>query len=247
MISPQPEDEPLISNRMLRRLTISIGLLAALMVAVSLGGQWIGRRIVLAGHTASEAKITVTIGPDRLAFPANVIRFPEARIDGPAERLDLYLTWPELKGYSTATADRFNDLTSPGQLIFLQVSQAVMSRDMSGRLDPIYKGLFEGAETPFEAGLTLHHLRRDSGYNGEVVLTAPRDGQPDYAVRCILPSDKRDASNADCQRDIFVGNDLSVLYRFSSNLLPQWQRMDNAIRAYVDAHLSDDRPHTAQP
>lgn len=232
------QEEPLLSGRALRILIAVVVLLVALMAVINLAGRWFGDRIALAGHTASTATFDITIGQDRLALPANAIRFAQARTGGETDRIDLYLAWPEMSGYSAETAHRFNDLANPGQLIFVQLSQSTMSRDMSGRLGPIYSGLFEGPETPFEAGLSLHRLRQDSGYAGEVMLTGKRPGQPDYAVRCILASEERPASNADCQRDIFAGRDLNVLYRFSSSLLPQWRALDEAVRAYVEARLA---------
>lgn len=232
------QEEPLLSNRLLRILTVIVIALVAVLVAVNLAGRWFGERIVLAGHTTSTEIFSITIGPDRLDLPANVIRFAQARTNGETDRIDLYLAWPQMHGYDEATSQSFNDLAHPGQVIFLQLSQSTMSRDMSGRLDPIYRGLFEGAEMPFESGLTLHHLRQESGYNGEVMLTGSRSGQADYAVRCILPDANHTASNADCQRDIFVGSDLVVLYRFSSSLLSQWQTIDDAVRSYVEAHLA---------
>jgi hypothetical protein len=69
------------------------------------------------------------------------------------------------------------------------------------------------------------------------MITGKRDGQPDYAVRCILPEDQHSATNADCQRDTFAGRDMTVLYRFSSTLLPEWRAVDDAVRAYIEARL----------
>lgn len=235
-------EAPLLSNRALRIVTTVVSLLAVLMVVVTLAGRWIGERIVLAGHTASTEPFTVTIGPDSLTLPANVIRFPQARRSGEAERVDLYLAWPEMTGYNPETASRFNDLSRPGQLVFLQIGQSTMSRDMSGRLEPIYRGLFEGPAGEYVSGLTLHNLRRDSGYSDEVMLTGKRPGEEDYAVRCILAGEDHPPSNADCQRDIFVGRDLAVLYRFSSTLLPQWRAVDDAVRRYVESRLAPEKP-----
>lgn len=237
MTTEPTEEAPLLSSRMLRIVMAAAVIMVLMVVAISLAGRLMGERIALAGHTASTERFTITIGQDRLSLPANVIRFPQARVEGETDRIDLYLTWPDMTGYSEATAARFNDLTQPGRLIFLQLSQSTMSRDMSGRLDPIYRGLFEGEARDYGSGLSLHRLRQDSGYNGEVMLTGSRPGAPDYAVRCILPDGDRTASNADCQRDILAGRDLFVLYRFSSTLLPQWQALDAAVRRYVDEHL----------
>jgi len=112
-----------------------------------------------------------------------------------------------------------------------------MSRDMSGRLEPIYSHLMDGASETFAHGLTLHRLRADAGYNGEVLLTAPREGSADYVVRCVLPSSAETATSGDCQRDIKVGKDLSVLYRFSSRHLADWDHIDAAIRTFVESRL----------
>jgi hypothetical protein len=230
-------ERPLISGGFLYRLTAGVALLAVATVAITAGGRWLGDKISLAGHTASTKPVTVTIGEDALQLSANTIRFPSERVDGAAERVDLYLTWPQMRGYSDADRLRFDDISQSSSLLFLQLSQGTMSRDMSGRLEPIYSHLMEGAAFDGPAGLTAHRLRGDAGYNGEVLLTAPRAGEPDYVVRCILPPSPDKATSGDCQRDIRIGRDLSVLYRFSSNLLGDWRSMDTAVSAFVGTRL----------
>ena len=113
-----------------------------------------------------------------------------------------------------------------------------MSRDMSGRLEPLYSGLFEGEPQQAAFGLTLHRLRADSGYGSETILTAKRPGKVDYVVRCLLPEPGESATNGDCQRDIRIGRDLTVLYRFSSALLKDWQHIDAAVRSFVEKRLT---------
>jgi len=108
---------------------------------------------------------------------------------------------------------------------------------MSGRLEPIYSHLVEGDGVPFANGMTLHHLRADAGYADEVLLTAPRADAQDYVVRCALPATPQMATSGDCQRDIKLGRDLTVLYRFSSTHLPDWDHIDAAIRHFVEARL----------
>ncbi|AYG59221.1 hypothetical protein QD460_03125 [Rhizobium jaguaris] len=237
--APTIDEQPLISSGLVYRLTAGIAVLAALTVAITIGGRWLGEKISLAGHTDSVKPITVTIGEDSLRLGANTIRFPSERVNGVAERIDLYLTWPQMQGYSDADRLRFDDISQSASLIFLQLSQGTMSRDMSGRLEPIYSHLMDGAAFAGPHGLTTHRLRADAGYSDEVLLTAPRVGEPDYVVRCILPSSPDRATSGDCQRDIKVGKDLSVLYRFSSNQLGDWQRMDAAVRSFVNTRLVD--------
>ncbi|MCD2182146.1 hypothetical protein [Rhizobium sp. GN54] len=242
------EADTLVSPRFLKRLTLGVAALAGLTVAISIGGRTIGEHIALAGHTEDRTNVNVLIGQDLLHLPANAIRFEDQRVSGPTDRIDLYLTWPEMEGYTAANRSRFNDVARPESLIFLQLSQSTMSRDMSGRVGPIYSHLFDGTPEDAPAGLTLRRLKASSGYEQEVLLTAPLPDGSTYAVRCILPGSGHATTSADCQRDIHIGDDLSLLYRFSSRLLPQWRAMEQVIRTFAGAsltekgHLSPRRP-----
>ena len=231
------EHAPLLSNRLLTRLTIGVAVLAGLTVGISIAGRMLGERIALAGHTENSAPVDVVIGQDQIRLPANVIRFEEQRHTGLAERVDLYLTWPEMQGYSNAERSRFNDANRPESLVFLSLSQSTMSKDMSGRLEPIYSHLFDGQTELGPAALTLRHLKDNSGYGNEVFFTGTLPDGADYAVRCMMPADDTSSTSADCQRDIHIGSDLSVLYRFSSRLLPQWQAMEARVRDYLGQSL----------
>jgi len=235
--TPEPELLPLLSPRFVYKTTAIVVLLVALTVTLSLCGRRLGEHLARAGHTSSRESYDIFIGQDHLRLGANVIRFENQRATSVAERVDLYLIWPGLEGYSDETRSLFNDVNRPESLIFLQIAQSTMSRDMSGRLEPIYSHLIEGPGEAFRDGLTLHRLRADAGYGDEVLLTAAVKGGPDYVVRCILPSTPDKATSGDCQRDIKVGKDLSVLYRFSSSHLDDWEHIDAAIRTFVEARL----------
>lgn len=221
---PMPTDNlsstPLLSAKTLLKLTAICLFLALVTLAFSLSGRWFGKNLALAGQTTSTEIQDIFIGQDHLKLPANVIRFAEQRVTGRAERVDLYLTWPDLKGYSVENSHVFNDVAKSDGLIFLQIAQSTMSRDMSGRLEPIYRQLFDGAPLPGPAGLERHRMQATSGYQQETFFTGRRQGYATFTVRCIMPADAAHATSADCQRDIHVGNDLVVLYRFSSELLP---------------------------
>ncbi|AYD01318.1 hypothetical protein [Neorhizobium sp. NCHU2750] len=244
--APPQQELPLISERFLLRVTLVTILLVAATLAIAIGGRWLGQRMALGGHTESAQVFPVTIGEDTLGLAANTIRFEEQRHAGTTERVDLYLTWPGMEGYSHALRDSFDNLDRPDLLLFLQISQSTMSKDMSGRLQPIYQQLFDGAPEPYDYGLTLHHLRDSSGYGQEVLLTAPHPGEPDYVVRCLLPATGEKPTSGDCQRDIHVGRDLTVLYRFSSSLLKDWNHIDAAVSGFVNARLNAADGQSAQ-
>lgn len=233
-VEPHEEHSSLISNRFLIIATASICLLAAASVAIIWFGRAYGERLSLAGHSESVEIVEVTVGRDQLFVPANTIRFEQQRQSGSAERIDLYLLWPEMSGYTSANRVRFDDLNQSNALIFLQISQSTMSRDMSGRVEPIYRHLLAEDEAPGPAGLSLHAFKSGTGYDGEHLLTGTLQGGETYAIRCLLPPHPSEATSSDCQRDIHVGEDLTVLYRFSSRLLGDWQAIDTAVRSYVE-------------
>lgn len=236
-IAVDASSTPLMSVGLFYKLIGGAVALALVTAGISTAGRWYGEELALAGHTASTEPYDIFIGQDHLRLPANTIRFEEQRATGIAERVDLYLTWPGMAGYSDDARAVFNDVKTPDKLLFLQISQSTMSRDMSGRIAPIYRHLFEGAGTPGPAGLTRHRMKETSGYGKETFFTASRPDADPYAVRCLMPETPAQSTSADCQRDVHAGNDLVVLYRFSSQLLPQWKAMDAAVLATVEARM----------
>lgn len=229
-----PDDHaPLISTRFMVVATCLVLFLAIASAAISYAGRIYGEQLSLAGHSESREILAITIGRDQLSLPTNAIRFEQQRVSGPAEQVDLYLLWPEMTGYDKSLRRRFDDLSQEPSLIFLQISQSTMSRDMSGRVSAIYTHLLEARSEPGPAGLTLRRFKPGAGYDGEALLTASRIEGDAYAVRCLLPVKASEATDGDCQRDIHVGEDLTVLYRFSSRRLGDWAKIDEAVRNYV--------------
>jgi hypothetical protein len=234
----EPEEAPLLSTALLWKIVAGLAALAVTSLLLSFAATRYGAWLAQDGRTESEEPIAVTIGQDTLVLPANMFRFPEQRKSGASDQIDLVVTWPEMTGYTAATANRFNKAADDGNLLFLQYSQSVMSRDMSGRLEPIYKRLFMGEPQPGPAGLSIHHLDPKAGYGEEVILTGDATSENPFVARCILPKADKDATSSDCQRDIHVGKDLTLLYRFSSALLPQWRALDEQVRRFSDERLN---------
>jgi hypothetical protein len=232
------DEAPLLSTALLWKIVGALAALSVASLALSFGAVRYGAWLAQDGRTDSEELLAVTIGQDLLVLPANMFRFPEQRKSGAVDQVDIVVAWPEMTGYSAATADRFNQADDGGNLLFMQYSQSVMSRDMSGRLEPIYRRLFSGEPKPGPGGLSLHRLDPNAGYGEEVILTGDETGRTPFVARCVLPKNARDATSSDCQRDIHVGRDLTLLYRFSSALLPEWRAVDRAVRAFSDRRLT---------
>lgn len=227
-----------IGSTFLVKVFYAFAALALLSVVISVGGKYLGRTIALGGHTEDISPREVVIGNDVITAPANTIRFPEQRSDGVASRLDLYLRWPQLDGYSAEARDDFNHAKDGGDIIFLSFERRMMSRDMSGRLEPIYASLLVEPGQPGPAGVTTYAFYPKSGYLDETLAVAARsDGTAPFVARC-LTEESSAQSLAPCERDIQVGEDLSLTYRFPRDLLSDWENLDRAIRAKAASMLS---------
>lgn len=212
-----------------RRVWTWIGALAAASVLISVGGRFAGHSIALAGYSDDRTDYEVVIGDNVLLVPGNAIRHPKARRDGVAGRLDLYLRWPELDGFSEAARDDFNNKAGDRRLVFLSFELRMMSRDMSGRLEPIYRSLIAAPGTMGPAGITFYDFTRKSGYANEVLAVAERGGGETFVARC-LSGEGAGESLAPCERDVAVSDDLSLTYRFPRERLSEWAVLDARMR-----------------
>ncbi len=233
------DEAPLLSSRFLTKLTVGIAVLCALTIAISVAGRMFGDTMVLAGHTTEKTPYQIVIGRDVLELPANVIRFESARKNGAQDAVDTYFAWPGMSGYSESTRTIFDQTDSARGLIFAQAAQATMSRDMSGRYEPIYRRLIEGSPVPGPGGLVSYRIRSGAGYASELLYVDPQGGLRPYVVRCLIDGVEASgfSTQTGCQRDIFIGEDLSLTYRFSIDLLPSWQQIEKDVRERFEKAL----------
>lgn len=206
--------------------------MALIAGVISIAGHLLGGRLALGGHSTATTTHEIVLGNDVLAVPANMIRFEDARQAGVANRLDLYLRWPELEGYTEATRDDFNHVDGARKLIFVTFHKRLMSRDMSGRYEPIYAALTEpGSKGP--AGLDMRPFKATAGYLDEVLAVGPEDGTGARFVARCLTGPLAAESLAPCERDVHLGEGISVNYRFPEHLLEEWQQLDAALTARI--------------
>lgn len=229
-----------IDDRLMVKVFVAFALLALASALISVGGKWLGRSIALAGHTDDATPHEIVIGNNVVVVPANAIRFEDDRRDGVAAALRLYLRWPDLAGYSAAARDDFNHAGGSRNILFVSFEQQIMSRDMSGRFDPIYASLIEPAGTAGPSGLTMHDFRPQSGYLDERLAVGPEQPGGRFVARCLTGAVAAE-SLADCERDLIVGDRLVLVYRFPSRLLGEWRRLDEAMRAYAREALKTPR------
>ncbi len=237
----QPIAEPAeqaapVRSRFAMRLFYVFAALAVLSLGISVVGKWIGGSIASVGHTDDTRIVEAVVGNNVLAVPANYIRFEAQRQDGEARRLDLYLHWPDLAGYSNAVRDDFNNREGSRRILFLSLEPSIMSRDMSERFDPIYRRLIDLPGEPMQFGLRAYRFSEASGYMNEVLVVGDRPGQAPFVARCLAGPIAED-SLAPCERDVHIGDALGLIYRFPSNILSEWQTLDSAVVGKVEEFL----------
>lgn len=229
-----------VDSMLMKRVFHAFAALALLSIAISLGGKWFGRAIAMAGYTDDRTIHEVVIGNNVIEVPANAIRFEQARRDGIASRLDLYLRYPQLDGYSEAARDDFNHSGSTKDIVFLSFEPRIMSRDMSGRFAPIYSALVARPGNAGPDGTTIYDFSARSGYLNEVLVVAGRPGKDPFVARC-LSGPSAEESLAPCERDIHLGEDLSLTYRFPREFLNDWQTLDASISSEATRMLKTGR------
>jgi hypothetical protein len=210
--------------------------LALFSLVILIGGHWIGHLISQGAYTSDTTAREIVIGNNVLSVPSNVIRFADARHDGETDRLDLYLHWPDMKGYTAATRVDFNAAGGRKDILFLTFEPQLMPLDMSGRFDPIYSFLIVKPGVPGDNGLEFYDFNQQTGYAGEKLAVAQRPGKPPFVARCLTGSAAAQ-SLAPCERDIAIGNRLTLLYRFPQELLGSWQQLDAAVAQKARSYL----------
>lgn len=224
-------DFRVVDSRLMAKVFYCFMALGLLSVAIALGGKWLGQTIAMAGNTTDTTMHEIVIGNNVIAVPANTIRFADARHDGIASRLDVYLRYPQMDGYSEIASDAFNHANGAAKsILFLNFAEQVMSRDMSGRFAPIYSKLIEKPGTPGPAGIIFYDFAEKTGYLNERLAVAQRPGEEPFVARCLAEPEAED-SLAPCERDVLVGDGLSLTYRFPLELLGDWKALDSALAA----------------
>lgn len=229
--------EPFVASAHLKRFLCLAAAVAALSLMIAVAGRFLGHTIALGGHTEDTSLREIVIGNNVLELPSNMIRFGKQRRSGVAERVDLYLHWPDMQGYKAEFIEDFNGLGTEKRIVFATFEPRATSHDMSGRYGPIYSILTSGPGITGPDDLTVQPLRADSGFaNEEVVVSPQRAGQDSFVARC-LDAEVSKNNLASCQRDIFVGEDLQLTYRFPRELLKDWRQLEQQMQGFAKANI----------
>lgn len=228
LASPNAPSNVSVPVSLARLAFASVAGLALLSAGLYLGALRLGETLRLAGASTDAAPIAVSLGRHRLSIPANAIRFPEQRTEQPQREIDLYLSWPEMAGFSSSAQEIFHDPEATS-LLFVRLSTAEATGgdvEAPSPATPQVRG---------PAGLLRSSRAGLPGIaSEEAVYRAPDGREPAYEASCL---DGKDAiMAADCIRELRLAPGLRLRYRFSHALLPDWDRIDRAVLAYLAEH-----------
>lgn len=223
-ISQEQTFEP-VGNVFMLRVFYCFAAVAFLTAAISLTGRYYGDRLALGGHSARTTVHEIVIGNNVVTVPENMIRYPRQRHGGVQPRLDLYMSWPQMSGYRESLRDIFNHVGGDQSLIFLSFEEQIMSRDMTGRFEPIYSKLIKRPAKQGPAELAIYQFREKSGYVGEMLVTGAKADGTLFVARCA----QGDTLVTSCERDILIGEMLTITYRFPASRLAEWRAIDAAV------------------
>jgi hypothetical protein len=233
-VAPSPSAKA-VTPSALRHVFTALLVLGMLSLIISLGGRYFGGQIRLGGNTVSTHINEVVIADSVFAIPDNHIRHKEQRVSGVAARIDLFALWPNMTGYAFADRALFEASDHEAErLIFISIEPQQMSRDMSGRLDPIYRQLVEplASASPFD-GLKAHRFRTDHAiFSNEVLYVAEQDAGPPFVTRCI-EGGLSETIAAECERDLLLPGGVSAKYRFPQQLLADHAALEMAVLQFL--------------
>jgi hypothetical protein len=218
-----------------RNLFVALLMIGFFSIMISVSGRVFGGKVMLGGNSVNTETHEIVIANAVLNVPENYIRHSDQRSPGVKAELDLYAVLPSFEGYSAKNKAFFNnEQKGPSQLLFITIEPQQMSRDMSGRFDPIYRQLIEPTpENTATEGLESYTFKKDRAiFANERLFVGARGKDRPFVARCISGVDG-DQAIAPCERDVFLANDLSVKYRFPFWLLKNYRTLDAQVLGLI--------------
>ena len=210
-------------------IVVCVATIVLLAYATRVAIDLYGASLTLTRLSADPSPVAVTIGGENVAVPRNMLRGGDSVRNGQTvDRAELLLRWPGLEGYAPASAADFTDGSPFAPLVYATISPRTVALDSAARLDNIYARYFVGAPIVAPGGLTARALSAESGYTGEVVYYGPA-GQQRFVARCLARATAD--MPATCIRDLPMGQNLTLLYRFNRDIIGDWQALDAGMQA----------------
>lgn len=216
-------------------LTGGIALLTVLYIGV-LAARWTGAWRGDMYWTSDPNALHMRVGGVEIVVDGDLMRTPSQRLTqtltqaaggSSLETLELSALWPGMTGFAERDRRQFEGFRSGSNLIEIDIFPGRGKETMRDQLEPVYKRLARGPETPGPAGLKVLTLSSPVALMLDQVVFEPGK-DADFIARCRTP----EKEPAVCERELRSGS-LGIRYRFEKGLLGNWGRLDRKVMDLV--------------
>ncbi|MDE2463184.1 MAG: hypothetical protein KGO02_05680 [Alphaproteobacteria bacterium] len=182
--------------------------------------------------TPQTTSIHLSVGGKNFVIPANYIIYPDDRRSGAHNHLALFALMPGFHGYSRTETRQFADDGAQSRVVHMRIRADSLALAEDAQLHRVFMTYVinrHGLPSPF--GLTEYSFRLDNGYRGQDLFVGVHDGQT-VVLRCWRFADSNHAP--DCMRDMRLGRNVALSYRFKRTYLSQWRQIASGVRRLVD-------------
>ncbi|GGY49791.1 hypothetical protein [Parvularcula lutaonensis] len=195
--------------------------------------------------SVAEDSVILTVGGIPFDVPANHTVFPRDRRAGARESLALYAAWPRMDGYTPSRRTDFIENRANSRRIDVLIEENNTPFDEKQRLEILYKQhVTEAGGVPFEHGLTKYEFGKASslapgaGYEDRVMYVGTTEDGEEAVLFCYDHEDE-ELVPPDCFRIYDISEEVWVRYIFKEVYLPEWRKIDTAVKAFVNDLRAD--------
>lgn len=187
----------------------------------------------------SEEPIAIDVASMKFAIPANYTVFPRDRRGGERDEVWLYALWPTLSGYAPSRREDFIENPADTRRIDILIAERTSPFSERERIDILYMPQTidtRGARTPYK--LIKYEFKEQranvptSGYAGAELYLGEVAKKEIAAIFCMKERD--DVMSPECWRELELGPDVTLTYRFKRPYLAEWRKIDAEVRAFVE-------------
>lgn len=175
--------------------------------------------------------VHLTVGGEQFLIPANYIVYSAERQSGQYHRITLAALMPQFHGFSRAEARQFANDSARSRVVHLRIWADDLALSEAAQLRRVLLTFVtspQGQAGPF--GLTRYSFRSDNGYRGQDLFVGVYDGQT-VVLRCWRMAATDHAP--DCMRDLRLGHNVVLSYRFKRAYLSQWREIAQGVGQLV--------------
>lgn len=190
----------------------------------------------------SEEPISLVVGGQQFAIPANFTVFPRDRRGGEREEVALYALWPTLSGYAPQRREDFVENAPDTRRVDISIENRRSAFTEQERIDSLYMPQTldrRGVRTPYQ--LIRYEFREQrsnvpsSGYAGTELFIGESEDGGVIALFCFKETPDNPAP--ECWREYESSPSVTVVYRFKRPYLPEWRKVDAEIRGLINGFV----------